>query len=80
MILRAHPERKVIEPMPNFYESAATSVSSRLTSRMVLLRERTRPAGSQEAWSMSALGQKQTLRFEAAMSAIPPKADIRRQG
>jgi len=24
MILRAHPERKVIEPMPNFYESAAT--------------------------------------------------------
>jgi hypothetical protein len=24
MILRAHPEQKVIEPMPNFYESAAT--------------------------------------------------------
>jgi hypothetical protein len=25
---------------------------------------------------MSALGQKQTRRFEAAMSALPPKADI----
>jgi hypothetical protein len=28
---------------------------------------------------MSALGQKQTLRFETAMSAIPPKADIPRR-
>jgi hypothetical protein len=25
---------------------------------------------------MSALGQKQTCRFETAMSAIPPKADV----
>jgi hypothetical protein len=25
---------------------------------------------------MSALGQKQTWRFETAMSALPPKADI----
>jgi hypothetical protein len=29
---------------------------------------------------MSALGQKQTWRFETAMSAIPPKADIVRRG
>jgi len=28
---------------------------------------------------MSALGQKQTWRFETAMSAIPPKADINRR-
>ena len=27
---------------------------------------------------MSALGQKQTWRFEVVMSALPPKADIRR--
>jgi hypothetical protein len=28
---------------------------------------------------MSALGQKQTLHPEISMSALPPKADIRRQ-
>jgi hypothetical protein len=29
---------------------------------------------------MSALGQKQTFRCVAVMSALPPKADIRRRG
>ena len=28
------------------------------------------------AWSMSALGQKQTSRFEIAMSALPPKDGV----
>jgi len=29
-----------------------------------------------EAWRMSALGQKQTLNYTRAMSALLPKADI----
>jgi len=35
---------------------------------------------SEPVWEMSALGQKRTLEEASVMSALPPKADILRDG
>jgi hypothetical protein len=71
MILRAHPDQEVIEPMPNFYESAAVESGYKKQQPKLGLKV----SSKLQCWT-SVLGQKRTSELTPSMSAFGGKADI----
>ena len=71
MILRAHLDQEVIEPMSNFYESAAGESGYKKHQPKLGLKV----SSKLQCWT-SVLGHKRTSRHVRVMSAITPKADI----
>jgi hypothetical protein len=72
-ILRAHPREKVIEPMPNFYESSANARLGYITAVIVAVKA-ARPEA--KAYPPNVGFGSQTARKHNRRCPLCPKADI----